>query len=525
VVGRIRALAVPLLFVAAYGLLGAAWALGTPPGAQPDADAHYIRAVAAGHGHLIGAPYNGPPLDTSRFNLGGARIFPVPAGLAAPSVFDCDAGQLDKPSTCSYTPADKRTLTSQLTTDGSYPPTPYIVPGILMRFAHGPITAEMLGRFGSLLVSLALLAAAVALLWTRELPVTPLIGLTLAITPLVIFLVSEVGPNGLEPMAALCFAAGLIRVSREGPVARWVWAAVGVSGAILSFNRAYGYLWMGLIAVVCAAVFGVRRTVGRLRRDVAGWGAVATILAGVLGAVAWQVKLGGHPWGTLAKTWSFVPGVVALLPKYVNDMVGVFGSADTPLPQPLVQPWIATVVAVIGIALVLGRRRESWAVAGLAVMAVVLVVAYGAAFDSISAGGLSFAQAHYFLPFAVLVPLFAGEVVARRADRLGNFRPARLFLYVAAIAGVVQFGSLYYDARRYAVGNQGSLLFFLPGHSSWAPRIGWLPVLLLGLVAAAALVAAAVADRRRWLPGEAAPVVATAAVQSGRALDLAARAT
>lgn len=500
-----RAIAVPLLFVAGFGVLGAAWALATPSGAYPDADAHYIRAVAAGHGHLIGAPYYGPPLDTSRFNLGGARIFTVPAGLAAPSVFDCDAGQLDTPSTCSYSPADNRMLTSQLTTDGSYPPTPYLVPGILMRLAHGPITAEMIGRFGSLLVSLALVAAAAALLWTRHMPVTPLVGLTLAITPLVVFLVSEVGPNGLEPMAALCFAAGLIRLSRDGPVARWMWAAVALSGAILSFNRAYGYLWMALIVVICAAVFGVRRLLRPVRGDAAGWGAVAVILAAVLGAVAWQVKLGGHPWGTLAKTWSFVPGVVDLLPKYLNDMVGVFGSADTPLPQPLVEPWIATVVAVIGIALVLGRRRESWTVAGLALTAVLLIVAYGAAFDSISAGGLSFAQAHYFLPFALLVPLFAGEVVARRGDRLGSFRPTRLFLYVTAIAAIVQFGSLYYDARRYAVGNKGSLLFFLPGNSSWTPRIGWLPVLLLAFAGAGTLVTAAIVDLRQASSPMAAP--------------------
>jgi hypothetical protein len=89
-----------------------------------------------------------------------------------------------------------------------------------------------------------------------------------------------------------------------------------------------------------------------------------------------------------------------------------------------------------------------------------------------------------------------GEVVSRRADRLGSLKPSRLFLYCAVIAAVVGVGSFYYDARRYAVGTLGRYLFFLPGRAAWSPPEGWPLLMSMAIVGGALLVLAAVVDIR-----------------------------
>ncbi len=180
----------------------------------------------------------------------------------------------------------------------------------------------------------------------------------------------------------------------------------------------------------------------------------------------------------------------------MSDLVGRLGVADIPLPQPLVEPWVAFVVLVAGVALVVGTRRERLAIAVLLVATVVVLIAYAAAFDSLLGGGLAYAQPRHVLPFALLVPLFAGEVITRRADRLGALAPRRLFVYCALVACVVGVGAFYYVARRYGVGVGGRFLFFLPGQAAWSPPEGWLLLLGMAMMGGILLMAAAIADLR-----------------------------
>ena len=493
----LRRKAAPLCLWLAFTLIGLVWVLMTPPGAYPDGDAHYVRVVAGSRGQFVGDPYTGPALDGSRFNFGAARVFHIPAGFAVPPSFDCDAGALDTPSTCSYAAPPASSATTAISTAGTHSPPGYLLGALLARFAGDPFGAELAGRIASLLISLALLAAAIAMLWSRKSPVSPLLALSLTVTPTVLFLGGEVGPNGIEPIAAICFIAGMLRLSREQQnCAWWVWVLTGLGGATLALARPLGWVWLIIDAICCLLILGDRRLVSRAWRSNAARVGVAIAALGIVAAIGWQSIATLHPFGNLGKTLSFIPGVFDLVPKYISDLVGLFGSADTPLPQPLVEAWVVCIVIVAGAAIALGRGRERAGVVALIVATVVILVGYSAAFDSLAAGGLSFGQARYLLPFIVLVPLVSGEIVSRRATQLGASAPRRLFLGCAAAVAFVQVGSFYFDSRRYAVGEHGHLLFFLPGRYAWSPPEHWLPLLALALLGGALFIVAAVIDLR-----------------------------
>lgn len=484
----------PLLLIVGYALIGFAWVYAMPSGTPPDADAHYTRAIAMSRGDFVGQPYSGPPLDPSRFRLGQARVFRVPAGLAAPSTFDCVAGNLDTPSICSYVSSNVGHITSQVSVEGTTNPLAYLLPALVMRLAKGPNGAELLGSIASLLTSLGLLAAAAALLWSRRVALSPLIGLAVTTTPTVLFLAGALGPDGLESSATICFVAGLMRLSRDEPPRAWMFMATAMAGFVLALDRSLGFGWVIVDLALWALLFARRQTLRVAVDSIAARIAVSVIVLGLGLALAWGYFNPLRPYGSLGDTLHWVPGVFDLVPQYIGDFVGRFGFSDTPLPQPLVEPWLACLMIVVGIAVAVGSRRERVGIVAMCVLIVLGVVGYAASFDSLTGGGLPFAQARHVLPLALLLPLFAGEIVARRAGRLGTFIPSRVFPYCAAVAAIVNVGAFYYDARRYAVGNNGSLLFFLPNAADWAPKGQWLPPLLTVLLGGTLIVVAAIVD-------------------------------
>jgi hypothetical protein len=107
-------------------------------------------------------------------------------------------------------------------------------------------------------------------------------------------------------------------------------------------------------------------------------------------------------------------------------------------------------------------------------------------------------QGRHILPTASFALVLAGAVLAdrlRRAGAMGTVMLSRLFIGAAITAGLVQAFSLYWNARRYAVGMEGRI-WFLPT-SQWAPPGGWAVWLVLALAGGAALTAVVLAFRPR----------------------------
>ena len=495
---------VAVLLVVAWVLLAITWVWTNPLGSAPDESDHYIRAVAAGQGEFTGTPAPLAPSDPTGI-VGGRRYFPIPAGMGFPAQWACDAFHADQTAACENTPAGRSTGTLGQSAAGTYMPTGYLVPGAFMRLTTDPDTALIVGRLGGALLSLALLGMAAALLWSRSRSPLALVWLVLAVTPMQLFLISEIGPNGLEIAATICFAAGLVRLARPEPVGVWHWAALAFAGVILGTARPLGPLWVGVAVLGALLLAGFAQVLRRVRE--LPWAALVTTVAVAAACVInvwWQSRYptaGAHV--SLRALVNNIPADLNQLTRLFQEMVGVFGWLDTFLPAPLYLSWLSAVLLLLVLALAVGTWRDRL----LIVLVAAVVTFLGAALTGYltQSFGYSLAgqgvQGRYLMPLALWLPIAGGEVLLRRRHRLLPLLARGLMPAVAVLAAAIQVGALYVNAHRYAVGADGPAWFF--GISQWRPPGGWPVWVAVALAGAVALLAGGVLAGVRGDPGEA----------------------
>jgi Predicted membrane protein (DUF2142) len=488
--------AVAALVVAAFVLLGTAWLVGNPPGAAPDEPAHYLKALAAGHGELYLGRKPPPAPDAAsrsaaeRWLATNHRLVRVPAGLA-PTPLACNAFQSEVSAACLDAPVTVR-ITEAGTSVGPYQPFTYVLPGLLMRLAADPESATRWGRLGFWLVSAVLLGLAVFLVWSPAEGGWSLVGLLVATTPMVVFMVSVLSANGLEIAAGLGFGAALLRVARPGTPPGWAWAAAGMSGATLALSRVTGVVWLGVIVIAVVALVGwsEARAVARAggRRALA---AAVAMGGAVVATVAWEIVVQPRPRRSLGAAVRGLPDELRELPDTYEQVIGVFGWLDSPLPREAFWAWTGLLLTLLGLALVVGSRRQRLVVSGLVAGSVVTALALATANRPT---GFPI-QGRYVLPFLTVVALVAGEVVQSNRERLPGVVRALAVPAFAAVAGAVQVVAWYFNGRRYAVGTAGPRWFI--GRDEWSPPLGWVPWLVVTVTAAALLMTAATLASRQ----------------------------
>ena len=179
------------------------------------------------------------------------------------------------------------------------------------------------------------------------------------------------------------------------------------------------------------------------------------------------------------------------LPEVAKQAVGVFGALDATMPALAYFGWFLLIAALTAAAMVAGSNRDRLATIGLIAAAVAVTMVMSVVYSEI--GRL---HGRYALPFLVLLPLWLGEVLLRRRERLPDAAMTALTAGVFLVAASVHLVGWWTSARRFAVSDNGSWLFL--GEEAWSPPLGWIPWLLAALAAAAAYAAAAfaVATRR-----------------------------
>jgi len=486
---------VPVLVVVAFVAMSLSWVFANPPGSAPDETAHYVKALAAGRGemHLTETPPPDPAAEQTpqrRWQDRTARLVQVPAQLD-PRGLQCSSFVPELSAGCLLNgpPGQDSALPTIV---GTYQPYVYVVPGLLMRAASDPFSATRLGRLGFWLVSVVMISLAVLLLWSPGDRGFSLLGLVLAVTPMVMFMSSTLSANGIEICAGICFLAAAIRLSRGDDEKTWVWVATAVSGALMILSRSTGVLWTGLDALVVLAMVsrrGVRAIVADGGRRATG--AALALGTAAVASVGWELAVQPRPQRSITAAVRSVPSELRDLPEIYRQGIGVFGWLDTYLHPAGYWLWTGLLVVVVALALLVARRRQRWVLGGL--MAAVVVVTVGLALLNRPTGfGV---QARYVLAFVVALPLVAGETLFARRSRLGELEPRSLPLLAAIVMALIQVGAWYVNARRYAVGVGGPRLFF--ADAEWRPPLGWAPWLALTLFGAAALVAAAALAGRR----------------------------
>jgi hypothetical protein len=497
--------ALPLLLVPAYVLLALAWMLGNPAGAAPDEPAHYLKALAVAGGHPAGRPVHLPvsPSDDERqtWMKRTTRGVDVPAGLS-PAGLGCNALHPTESARCQRVahPADQPSR--GLTYIGTHQPLVYLLPGALARLGHDPVTAIRLGRVGNALTSVGLLLAAVALLWDRDAGVVSVVGLVVAVTPMVVFLASSLTASGPEVAGAVCFLAALLRLGRRssGEEPAWAWVALAVGGVVLASSRTLGPLWVVLLALVAVAVDGP----GPARRAVRAGGrravwSLAAVAAALAGGVGWELAVQPHGGVHAGELVRLVGPSLRQLPELVRQQIGVFGSLDAAMPPVAYRCWSLLVLALVLLALWVGTRRQRAVLVVLPVAIVAVTVAVAALNRSQTGFGM---QGRYVLAFAVALPLVAGETLFRNRPAHGAFAGEPLLALVLVSAAAVQALGWYVNARRSAVGTEAPWLFI--GRSEWSPPLGWYPLVAVVAVAAGMMALSAVGSLAR-APGRAGP--------------------
>ena len=492
---RRRLAPLPILFGLAYALLFAGWVGGDPPFAAPDEWSHYLRTLGVADGQLIGAPYTYQPGPTASererrtyaWVNDAARLVRVPPGLFV-NGFDCNAGKPARSAACLYRLTPRRKETIQPTPVGNYQPLPYLLPALVIRLAHDPYSANRLGRAASALACWLCLAVALRLLWDGR--AVSLVGTLLALSPMVIFIGAALTPSGLEIMAGFLFAAALLRLWREAGAGAGYWLVAGIAGAILANSRSTGPLYVALDLLVFAALVGPRGLWGRLRDRWPGMVAGgALIVIGVVLSRLWERAYGSQLRVDPATIPAQLGPAARRVAIIVLENVGVFGALDTALPDGVRLLWVAALGATIALALLAGTWWERLVLAATALGNLAVVFA----FSVILVVGTTFdVQGRHILPLAVLVPLLAGEILARRGDRLPAWPLGRdgrrgVWAFAALTGGVGLFHlfAWYWNARRQGVGVLGKYRFF--DRAEWYPPGGWWPWAVLIILGAALL--------------------------------------
>lgn len=464
------------MLLAAYAALGLAWVFSDPPFSGPDEAAHFLRAVGISDGALIGARTNAPPLGVDaaqqQTTARETRAVVVPPRLS-PTAFSCEIDDPSISAACTEHAVENTTSIRETTYVGTYEPLPYVLPALVLRAAHHASGALRLARLAVLATWLALLSVAIWMLWDASVGPGSLIGILVAVTPMVVFLGASMTDSSDEIMASLAFFAVLVRLGRtsERAAPRKVWMLAAVCGVLLALSRPLGPVWILFDVLVAVALVGAHASLEVLRRQRnAALATAGTIVVAVALNRYWETTYEPHV------VISLLPGLHTLtagareLRAALGDFVGNFGYRNVPLSPIAVCAWGLAAAAVVAVALFTGTRTTRLALAGCLFIAVAFPIYFFAASLRYVGFGL---QGRYVLPFVVTVPLTAGEMLRRTRHRPAASRTRRLLPPVALIAGIVQLSAWWTDAHRYAVGTGGPTWFL--GAPQWSPPAGWLP--------------------------------------------------
>lgn len=490
----------PHLVVAFVCLMGISWIFANPPGYAPDEPAHHAKAIGVGRGVWVGSPGEYPvgpgfgPAQLEWINK-AARVVVIPPNLA-PDALACSVFQPDKSAACLYhvhPPPD--VAAPRLTYVGTYEPFLYLLPGLVMNRADDATTALLLGRSVSGAIALALLAAGAGVLWRPGEGGYPLIGLIAATTPMVVHLAAGLSPTGPEIGAAVCTMAVVWRLARPEPPTGPVWLALAAGGSVLALGRSLGPFFLLADVLLLLAALGPRRSYRIFRGGgLAALFAVVVVLVAVAANVAWGLIVQPQPPFDARSVLSWVGPSMREVPEVLRQDVGQFGWADVSMPKVAYVAWGGLVAALVGVAFVVGRRRQRAILAGVVTGCFVGTVLIAAA---------AIHQTHfpmygrYVLPLWIAVPLCAGEMVLMNRRRLGPLVSRTIVVGTAVAAAAVHFTGFYANARRYAVSNNGPVLFL--GRSEWSPWGGWKVWMALVGLGVLALVAYGVLSSRRSL--------------------------
>jgi hypothetical protein len=475
-----------------FALLSAAlsaWSLVSPLMSGHDEGAHAIRGAAVARGQLLGSPVpEAWPEEPTVF----VRVR-VPEAYGLSEAMGCFNRRADQTPQCAPSFEGGRDREGVVTYQFRSPPWYYAAVG--WTSLASPAAAGVYGmRLVTALVCAALLASALTAALEVRRGRFVAVGVFVAMTPEVLYLGGSINSNAIEVAAAIALWAALVAIanSEQEPSRRHV-ALAGVALVILVGTRGLSPLFAGVILAVGGYLIGWSRGSQLLRRaDVRAWLGAAALMTIVSLAYIEHVRR-ELP---IERPGQGLSEALGMVPWYLRQAVGVFGSNDIPLPSPVYGIWAIAVVALILGSLLSAGPRLAFVVVALALAGVgVQVTAEGFSLPPIG----FFWQGRYALPLLVGVPIVAaaglGAASGATSRRVGDvaWRVAVPLLWLLVAAQAASFAQAI---RRFAVTLSGPSnpvdFLFSP---EWSPDPGpaafFLVMFVVGLAGAVAVVTAA----------------------------------
>jgi Predicted membrane protein (DUF2142) len=455
------------------------WILLTPPGAGADEPGHLVRAGALAHGQLDGS------------DIGSARY----EGLDVPGTYRvpepaCYAHHPEVPVSCApAAPVSDETVTLP-SSAGEYPIWGHLPGGVLSRLPG--LAPIWWARIGAAAVATALVAGALWLVTPRR----PLgaAALLVALTPMAWSVFANVNPSAMAISGGVALWAGLL-YSGARPVSSAAWLTA-FGWAALALPRRDGLIWACVALVVALGYCG--RTAAEWWRSLGGgprfvvaastlvavgWGftndsrvsrfvaaAPLIVVAGevvrwlwrervttprprlvllaagaAIGGVATVVVLTQRPGGWDSDLASHIVGETGY--NFI-EAIGRLGWLDVPLPAASIALTCAAIGLLGAASLAASAAPASWAAA------VLLTATASSWLFELFQGNTSgtYWQGRYSLPLLVGVPLLLGLA------RVPAIAASRVACCAGGIALVVLNVSAWAAARRWGVGNDGSMM-------------------------------------------------------------------
>ena len=429
-------------------------------------------------GELVGELVDGPhsPFSVVTVPAFYAQLRNVPA---------CYHTHRTVPASCAHLPAPSAKPERVFIYNGRYPPLYYAIVGLPSLLGEGSTPLYLMRLLSAALCSVFLALAFTSLTaWSRRR--AGLIGLVVALTPMVLFLGGVVNPSALEVAAALCAwsAGAAIVLDHKGAPPTALVVVLGVSAVVFEATRSLSPFWLALTGLALVGVAELDALLALLRRRPVQLVLGAIVAVGALASAWILVEHATNVYSTVSVPYS-VPEITILERSfehniyYVPDMVGIFGWFDTFSPLFTYVAWYGLVGATLLAGVVAGTRRQ----VGVLVLFVLAILLVPVAISSSQVHRVGYVwQGRDTLPFAVGLPVLAAAIASARIAGRGAARlVGRAGAAVALVAGLAQYGAFYEALRRYAVGTAGPDFGFL-SHASWRPPLGIVFVLVAELV-------------------------------------------
>jgi hypothetical protein len=326
---------------------------------------------------IVGMSVSSPPLvgpDESAHqataNYTAIHIFPPVAETVdyTPGAIDrytCTGNDATKDASCWPTRDEQSIAQVRIL---NYPPPYYWVVGLGQKFAP---EADRWMDVGGRAASVALNLAAIVLIWglSRRRVVHWGTNLLAVTTPMVAFMWAVVNPIGWEISAGLLFGYLFARAwwTSDGLLGTYpnVWVARSlVAAASLAFGTSRHDAMVWLVLLVVAIILMGQSTASRIER----WWLLAAASVGVVAGLVWQLT---HPAQhidhnpdrdldpTLLDHVQWLGQIDAFLPRRIQQMVGVLGGQETPVPLIMVFALVMGWAGVLGILYARARLRGS----------------------------------------------------------------------------------------------------------------------------------------------------------------------